>query len=1623
MRILTAYGVTEATIDSTYSPLDGVGQAPDGQALDGPVPVGGPLPGVRVYVLDRYMGPVAVGVAGEVFIGGVGVARGYGGRPALTAERFVADPFAGDGSRLYRTGDRGRWRPGGQLEFLGRADEQVKVRGFRIEPGEVEALLESHPAVSAAVVGVWGVQEHTRLTAWLVPTDPAAGIPTVSELRGHLAERLPEFMVPSVFTEVAALPLSPNGKVDRSALPAPDVSRPDVGVFTAPATATQELLAGIWALVLEVERVGADDNFFELGGHSLLATQVISRVREVFGTEVPVAALFDHPTVAGLADVVEGPSAEVPVPPVEPAGRDQRLPLSFAQQRLWFLDQMEPGSVEYNVPVPVGLGGEVDVAALGAALGALTRRHEVLRTRLVAGHDGVPYQVIDPPSPFPLPVVDVSGAADPRRAAEALVMADAAEPFDLATGPVIRGCLARVGTDRHLLVLSVHHAAFDEWSALILRRELRALHTAIGAGEPDPLPPLPVQYADYALWQRIWLSGRVLETQLAYWRDQLAALPTLDLPTDRPRPAIRTTTGAAVRFTVPAPTVEQLRQLARDHGATMFMTTMAAFAVLLGRYTSQHDIPIGTPIANRNRAETENLIGYFVNTLVIRTDLTDDPTFAELLERLRTTALAAYAHQDLPFEQLVDELVTQRDRSRTPLFQTLFNYDTTTGTGGGADTAANGSRPQAGEGAVARQDTDDVDGDVVAQTDVRLVLVERGGGLAGAVEYSTGLFDRDSIARLVGHFGALLEGIADGGGLRRLSELPVVSAAEREELLRWAVGVEAGVGSGTGAEVAVDGMDGVVGLVLGHAEVRADAVAVVVGDVSMTYGRLAESAARLAGYLRGLGVGRGSVVGLCVSREVEMVVGVLGVWLAGAAYVPLDPGYPADRLGYMLADSGAAVVVGAESLVAEMPVGRGVRVVELDDPVTAAAIAGSPVSRDGAAGAGLAYVMYTSGSTGRPKGVLVDHGGVANLVAGQGPVFGITPGVVVAGFASFSFDAAVSEVWVTLGRGGRLVIVDEDERVDTARLAQVLAAAGVGVVTLPPSVARVVDPAQFAGLATLVLAGERADGHLVARWADRCVVVNAYGPTEASVCATAGPVDPAAIAAAGGVVPIGTPLPGLRVHVLDEQLSPMPLGVAGELFIGGLGLAWGYAGRAALTAERFVADPLAGDGSRLYRSGDRARWRPGGVLEFLGRIDEQVKVRGFRIEPGEVEAVLTAHPHVSAAAVAVTEGQDPQLAAWLVPGDPDTGIPTAAELREFAGRRLPEFMIPAHFTEITQLPLTRNGKLDRAALPAPDTARPDLGGFTAPATPAQELLAGIWEQVLGVERVGATDNFFELGGHSLLATQVISRVREVFGTEVPVSALFDHPTVAGLAEVVEGTASGVPVPGVVPVGRDGRLPLSFAQQRLWFLDVLEPGSVEYNAPMPLRLPAVDVAALGAALSAVVRRHEVLRTRLVAGEDGVPFQVIDPPSPFRLPVVDVSAAADPREAAGLLVGADAVEPFDLAAGPLIRACLVRLSGDEHVLILTVHHVVFDEWSAGIFHRELAALYEAFRRGEPDPLSPLPVQYADFAVWQRQWLTSAVLEGQLAFWRERLAGVPVLELPVDRPRPVVRSSVGA
>ncbi|MEV6868512.1 amino acid adenylation domain-containing protein, partial [Streptosporangium subroseum] len=1582
------YGPTETTIWSSFH------EVPAGAA---PL-LGRPIANTRMYVLDRHLLPVPAGVPGELFIGGAGVARGYGGRPELTAERFLADPFAGDGSRLYRTGDRVRWRANGELEFLGRVDQQVKIRGHRIEPGEIEAALVAHPAVTAAAVVARTDGGDARLVAYLVPADPSAGVPSTSELRALLRATLPDHMIPSTFTELSAFPLTPNGKLDRAALPTPEQPEPMTGMVM-PRTPAEEVLAGIWAQVLGLERVGVTDNFFELGGHSLAAIQVISRVRAAFRSELPLAELFDRPTVRDLAAVADAAAQGEQAPPIVPVPRDRPLPLSFGQQRLWFLDQLEPGSAEYNIPVALRLTGPLDVAALSAALDAIVERHEVLRTRLVTV-DGVAHQVVDPPAGFGLEIVDLGGEPDAPARVQALTAADAVTSFDLAAGPLFRGKLIRIGADEHVLSLVTHHVVSDDWSADVLNRELSVLYAAFSLGEPSPLAPPAVQYADFSVWQRDWLQGETLDGQLAYWRERLAGAPVLELPTDRPRPAVRSSAGAVLDFAVSPETAAGLRALSRETGATMFMTLVGGLSVVLSRYAGQDDVVVGTPIANRNRAETEDLIGFFVNTLALRTDLSGDPTLAEVIARVRGEALAAYAHQDLPFEQLVDAIQPERDRGRHPLFQVMITHGQ--GTVGTFDFAGLTS-----EGLDLPP--------LMAKFDLTVAFSESGTALQGEISYSTELFDRTTMERLAAHLVAVLDAAAADPHWR-LSDVPIIGAGERHTV----------VAGWNDTATPLTGIGGVHEMVAAGAARRPGDLAMTFQDESLTYGELESRSNRLAHHLADLGVGPETVVGLRLDRGLDMVVAVLGVLKAGGAYLPLDPDYPAERISYMLSDSGAPLVLSHRGLAgdpaADDPASV-VREVHLDDPATAARIQTAPEGApDGVRHPDqLAYVIYTSGSTGRPKGVAVSHRSLANLVRAQSLDFQLTENDVSLQLTSFSFDVAGCELFAPLSVGARVVITGSETRRSARAIEDLVRAEAVSVAQMTPTIARTLDLDALPGLRLLVTGGETYPAELARVWGRGRRLVNAYGPTETTVCATLGVWG----SEEAGPPPIGGPIANMRAYVLDRWLNPAPIGVPGELFLGGTGVARGYAGRPELTAERFLPDPFTADGSRLYRTGDRARWRPDGQLEFLGRFDDQVKVRGFRIEPGEVEAALVAHAGVTeAAVVARADGGEPRLVAYLVPADLTEGAPSTSELRTFLRGTLPDHFVPSVFVELTALPLSPNGKLDRAALPAPEAVRPDLAEtFVAPRNATENVLTAVWAEVLGLDRVGATDNFFELGGDSIVSIQAVARAR-ARGVHATPAQLFEHQTVAGLATVATRASAIDAEQGPVA----GEFPLTPIQR--WFFRRGLPEAGHFNQSILLEIDdRLDPGTLKVALEALVRHHDALRSRFTlrdgewtgrgeAGEQAGPLSVV------RLDGLDEAA-----EAAHLDEHALAAQTgLDLGRGPLIRSVLFDRGTRGQLLLLVAHHLVVDGVSWRILLEDLELAYGQAERGLP--VEPAP-KTTSFARWSERLLElarSSELATEAEYWLDATRGTSPLPRDHDGENTAasartVRATVGA
>jgi amino acid adenylation domain-containing protein len=1361
------YGPTECTVDTTAQRV----RSGEGATI------GRPVANVRVYILDEHMKIVPVGMSGELFIGGEGVSRGYLHRAEMTAERFVPDAFSGRaGARLYRTGDIVKYRQDGCIEYLGRQDGQLKVRGSRIELGEIEAAVREHERVRECVVAA---REDTtgdvRLVAYVVAS---AGVgvggvgeaPTTRELRGFLQERLPEYMIPPAFVALDALPLTRNGKVDRQALPAPEQAGDEPeGAYVAPRTATEELLAGIWSHLLGVERLSVDGNFFELGGHSLLATQAVSQMRRAFGVEIPLRSLFEAPTVAGLAARIEtalaGDTGE-PMASVQRVSREGNLALSYAQQRLWFLQEMEPESAAYNIPRAFRIRGALDVKALEQTLSEIARRHEILRTtfRVV---NGQPVQVVAEPQPLGLPVIELGHLPPDERGTEAQRMAadEGRKPFNLSTGPLMRTTLLRLAEQEFIALFTMHHIVFDAWSIGVLIEEIGALYNAFAQGQASPLKNLELQYADFAHWQRETLTGETLDAHLAYWRAQLADIANLELPTDRPRPPIQTYNGATRTVVLPPALSSQLKALSRREGATLYMTLLAAFKTLLQRYTGQDDISIGTPIANRNRSEIENLIGFFINTLVLRTDLSGDPTFRNLLGRVRETALSAYTHQDMPFEYLVEQLQPDRDMSRPPLFQVMFAL------------LQNAPLEALQLQGVTLSPITLNSG--TAKFDLLLFMEDTEEGLRAALEYNSDLFEAETINRLLANFETLLEDIA-AGAERKLSELSVMTANERRQVVvEW-------------NETADDYPQHLAVHQLFEAQVARSpqAIAAIFEGQQLSYDQLNRRANQLAAHLRSLGVGPEALVGICLGRSMAVPVCVLAVLKAGGAYVPLDPAYPKDRLAYMLEDSGVSVLLTQEWLLNKLP-RHAARVICLDAERDALDAYPELTLEARTTADNIAYVTYTSGSTGKPKGIAMTQRPLLNLLTWQKRHTHLSPGARTLQFASLSFDVSFQDMFSTWNGGGTVTLIPEDVRRDIAGLSRTLSELSIERLFIPAVALQQLaegfsEDGAFAAPLRKVIAGSeqlyitRAVARMFSENPD-CTLHNEYGPSETHVVTS---LDLAGEAAAWEERPtIGRPIANTQIYLLDRNLQPTPLGIPGELHIGGVSLARGYLNRPDVTAEKFVPDPFSAEpGGRMYRTGDLARFRPDGRIEFLGRMDHQVKIRGYRIELGEIETVVGEHEGVRECVAMVREdvAGDKRLVCYVV-GE-EGRSPTARELRSHLLDKLPEYMLPSVFVLLEKFPLTPNGKVDRKALPAPEQSRPDLAdAFVEPRTSLERVLAGIWSQVLGVERVGIDDNFFELGGHSLLVTQLLSRVHEACQLKLPMRYLFEAPTVAGLA--------------------------------------------------------------------------------------------------------------------------------------------------------------------------------------------------------------------------------------------------
>ncbi|HEU4322016.1 MAG TPA: amino acid adenylation domain-containing protein, partial [Roseiflexaceae bacterium] len=1634
--------------------------------------------GVTVQVLDRHGQPVPVGVTGELYIGGAGVSLGYLNRPELHAERFVSLGAGGWGLRageqnrerrtkngepgsdnsklntqhstLYRTGDQARWLPDGTLVFAGRLDGQVKLRGFRIELGEIEAVLARHPLVAEALVLVRG-EENPRLVAYIVPSQEwrtesgEAGIEETelntqnATLKTHLAERLPEYMVPSTVVVLERFPLTPNGKIDRNALPEPEAARASRADYLAPRDALEQRLAALWEALLATGPIGVFDHFFELGGNSIQVAIVTNRLQELLGEPVAIAAVFSHPRVADLAGYLReqhrvaaerlerGQSSKehaaaasgntIPALPHQP---DTPYPLSFAQQQLWLIDQLEPGSAVYNIALALRLDGPLDSGALAESLNQIVDRHAVLRTsfRLVGSQ---PAQQIAARQRLALPVVKVLGAPEAQEAAVARLCSDEGRlPFDLHSGPLIRAKLFRMTPERHVLMLTLHHIVADGWSMSAFMAELGEIYSALCQGRPPQLPVLPIQYLDYALWQREQLRGERVETQLAYWRQRLADLPVLALPTDRPRPAVLSSEGDRRMLTLPAELRQGLDELARGEEATLFMVLIAAWQLLLARWSGQTTVAVGFPSANRSRAETQHLIGYFVNTLVLRTDLDMGQSFRALLRGVRERLLEAYANSDLPFEQVVEAVQPERTLSYHPIFQAMFALQN-------APLAAPALHGLRGEPLSVDHNT--------SKFDLTLALSETEHGLEGAIEYSTDLFDAATVERLAATYATLLRGIVAQPD-RSLALLPLLTAAERALLVE-----------GWNATTAAYPRDTTIAALFAEQVARApDAVALTDGDEHLSYAELDRRSNWLALRLVAGGVRPGAAVGLALERSAALVVAMLATLKAGACYVPLDTGYPLQRIRFILADTQPQAVLTTTALRTAMGLDEH-HCICLDAP-------GGDLPQDthgglpavGSADA-PAYVMYTSGSTGTPKGVVVTHRNIVRLVINTDYI-SLTPEDRIAQVSNTAFDAATFEIWGALLNGAQIVVIPKEIALSPFEFAARLRAERIS--TLFTTTAwfnqiAAVAPDCFATLRHVLFGGEAVDVGSVAQILRRhppARLLHVYGPTESTTFATWHLVD--AVEDNARTIPIGRPIAQTQAYVLDPAGQPVPVGVVGELYIGGDGLALGYWNRPGLTAERFVPNPFeerlearglrlvdpevpqasglmpqASRGelqasslkplvSRLYKTGDLVRRRADGAIEFVGRADGQVKLRGFRIELGEIEAVLARHPLVAEALVLVRGEENPRLVAYVVPtqewrtesGEPGT---EDAELNTHLAERLPEYMVPSAIVTLERFPLTPNGKVDRKALPEP-AYQSEGAALVAPRTPVEAALAEIWAAVLRVPQVGVHDNFFRLGGDSILSIQIVARAGQA-GLRLSPRLLFQHQTIAELALAVGDQATVARPQGLV----EGPALLTPIQR--WFLREERPARHHFNQDALLELPErVAPEALAAGLLALLTHHDALRLRFTCDAEGCwQARHAAPPAQAPLAVLDLSALPlEQQDATQEQAAADVQRSLDLEHGPLLRALLLERGPEKpQRLLLVVHHLVVDVVSWGVLLADLRQAVAQAQRGQAVQLPPKTSAWRDWAAALPQATARLLESDEPAFWTAVLqADVPAL-----------------
>jgi amino acid adenylation domain-containing protein len=1589
-QVINSYGPTECTDVVSWHCAERI-ESPQ-QVL----PIGRPVNSTQVYVLNDFLNPVVPGLVGEICVTGTGVGLGYINRPDITAAAFVDNPF-GSG-KLYRTGDLGRYLPNGDIEYLGRKDFQIKLRGLRIELGEIEFALKQLPGVQDSLVLV----RDETLLGYVVADNGFASC----DWRTRLRDYLPEYMIPSGVMALAVWPLTPNGKIDRKALPAPSANERQME-FIASRNDTETKLADIWQDLLKRERIGVLDDLFALGGNSLTATRILSRINKQFGVQVSVRQLFMGPTIANLAVAVERAQQMQSIPPIVPVDHSIPQPLSFAQQRLWFLDQFDPGNLAYSMPGAFRIEGKLNVKAFEQALQTVVQRHAVLRSQVVLVDDQ-PCQVLTTGEGWSLAqreMLNLSEAARHEKVRERVAQWRQ-QGFDLATGPLFRVELVRFDDDDFLLLVNMHHIVSDGWSNGILMREIGILYDAFLHGRPSPLPVLPIQYVDFAQWQRQWLSGGELERQVAYWRQQLAGVQALNLATDFPRRADTGFDGAVFDITLDRELVAGLNRLSRHKGATLYMTLAAGFMLLLSRYSAQRDVTIGSPIANRHYEEIEPLIGCFINSLVIRADVDLTQSFEQLLSQVCKNTLDAYAHQDVPFERLVEELVTERDLQNSPLFQVMFALQN-------VPMETHSVIPGLKLHTIAEKN-------VVAKFDLSVSLLEVGDIIRGEVVYRTGLFKEDSMRRMMDQYIMLLRSILTNPAVE-MGQLNLLPGDERRRILAdW-----------NQTRFSYDGGQAISRAFERQVANHAAEIALVVHGSRYSYADLNQRANQLSHYLSQKGLRSGQYVGVFCERSLDMVVALLAILKSGAAYLPLDPEYPQARIRYVVEDAKPPFIVTQSGLVeriADVPAER-IVLDQLQDVLREQAVANPAVEPDARQ---PAYAIYTSGSTGNPKGVVIPQYAFINFLHGMQDSIGLHPQDRLLAVTSLSFDIAGLELFMPLLAGARVVLATQEEARDAEHLLRLLQQEKISFMQATPATWHMLvsEPWQPPQGFKVLCGGEPMPAALANKLLRRNVdLYNVYGPTETTVWSTVYHVQDEVV----GNIPIGRPIANTTVYVLDEHRQPVPVGVPGELYIGGHGVAIGYMNRPDLTAERFVENPFNdGLSDRLYRTGDLARFRQDGLLECLGRLDHQVKIRGFRIELGEIEALLNRHERVKEGIVHYHD--DAQGVKFLVGYVVASADVSVAELRQFLAAKLPDYMVPTAFVYLDAMPLTPNGKVDRKALPAPQQQEHGERVIVAPATETESIILQIWRDVIGVESISVEDDFFSIGGHSLMATQVVSRLRSWFNVKLPLRALFESPTIRNAARLVDSLLqdeSRARLPAITRIDRAGRLPLSFVQQQLWLLDQLDPGNPAYNMPIALRIRGnLNAEAFELAFRRIIERHETLRSnfRVI---DGEPTVVIRPQAEWQFDSINLSdLAADQKELRVQEWAArHASRGFDLANDSLVRGSLLVLGNDEHarpayVFVGAMHHIISDGWSLNLMVDELMQFYHAQIRGVDAALAELSVQYVDFAAWQRSWLQGDALASHLAYWRQRLDNDDqILDLPTDFPRPAIMTNNGA